>query len=73
MAPPPTCPGCGQPLDKVLDLPYGYWAWTGQAYELRSTSTRVDVSPWACASCLGELRTFHPQDSHAPAGSAGGA
>lgn len=58
----PTCPSCGEPLTNVLDLPYGYWAWTGSAYELRSTSERVDVAPWACANCLAELRPFHPQD-----------
>lgn len=58
----PKCPGCGEPLDRVLDVPYGYWQWNGSAYELKSTSERVDVSPWACASCLAELREFHPQD-----------
>jgi hypothetical protein len=58
----PICPSCGQPLAKVLDLPYGYWEWTGSAYELRTNSERVDVAPWACAGCLAELREFHPQD-----------
>ena len=58
----PTCPSCDKPLTKVLDLPYGYWEWTGAKYELRSTSERVDVAPWACAGCLSELRPFHPQD-----------
>ena len=58
----PECPGCGQPLDAVLDLPYGYWSWVGTGYEWRSPSARVDVSPWTCAACLTELRAFHPQD-----------
>lgn len=62
----PTCPGCGQPLIRVLDLPYGYWEWDDTAYRWRSTSDRVDVSPWACADCLTELRAFHPQDVHEP-------
>ncbi len=62
MAAAPDCPNCGKPLDQVLDLPYGYWKWTGDGYELRSPSTRVDVSPWTCAACLSELRPFHPQD-----------
>ncbi len=62
----PNCPSCGAPLDKVLDLPYGYWRWDGDRYVLTSTSERVDVSPWACAACLGELRQFHPQDVVAP-------
>ncbi|MBV6509804.1 MAG: hypothetical protein JJLCMIEE_02904 [Acidimicrobiales bacterium] len=58
----PTCPSCGDALTRVLDLPYGYWEWNGTEYELKSTSQRVDVAPWACAGCLGELRDFHPQD-----------
>ncbi len=58
----PTCPGCGHPLERVLDLPYGYWEWDGGAYRLRSTSPRVDAAPWACAGCLAELRDFHPQN-----------
>lgn len=64
----PTCPSCGAPLDRVLDLPYGYWQWDGGEYRLTSTTTRVDVSPWTCARCLGELRQFHPQDAHVPTG-----
>lgn len=58
----PNCPTCGESLETVLDLPYGYWAWTGARYELRTTSSRVDVAPWACPSCLNELREFNPQD-----------
>ncbi len=58
----PTCPGCGAPLDRVLDLPYGYWSWDGQRYKLCSVSDRVDTAPWACAACLAELRNFHPQN-----------
>ena len=64
---PSPCPSCGQPLTRVVDIPYGYWEWTGTAYKLRSTSSRVDVSPWACAACLAELRDFHPEDVTAPA------
>jgi len=56
------CPHCNEPLDHVLDLPYGYWGWTGDAYELRSTADTVNVAPWACARCLTSLRPFHPQD-----------
>jgi hypothetical protein len=62
----PTCPGCGEPLARVLDLPYGYWQWDGERYKLSSTSTRVDVAPWACAGCLTELRDFHPQNDVVP-------
>ena len=51
----------------VLDLPYGYWGWTGEKYELRHTNTTVDVAPWACRQCLHDLRDFHPQDVVAPA------
>ena len=58
----PDCPNCGKALDNVLDLPYGYWTWTDDGYQLRSPSARVDVSPWTCAACLAELRPFHPQD-----------
>jgi hypothetical protein len=59
----PTCPHCGQPITKALDLPYGWWEWTGEAYEPRTASTRVDVAPWVHYDCLGELRPFHPQDA----------
>lgn len=62
MATAPTCPNCGEALDVVLDIPYGYWAWNGTRYELRHQSERVDTAPWACGKCLRELRTFHPQD-----------
>lgn len=58
----PNCPACGEPLTRVLDLPYGFWEWDGSTYKLKSTSTRVDVAPWACAGCLAELREFNPQD-----------
>ena len=40
----PTCPGCDKPLTRVLDIPYGFWEWSGEAYKLRSTSDRVDVA-----------------------------
>ncbi len=58
----PTCPHCNTTLTKVLDLPYGYWEWTGEKYKVRTTAETVDVVPWACAECLHELRDFHPQD-----------
>lgn len=61
----PSCPGCGQPLTRVLDLPYGFWEWDGGSYRLRHTSDRVDNAPWACAACLAELREFHPQNDYA--------
>jgi hypothetical protein len=57
-----TCPGCGKPITRVLDLPYGYWEWNGTAYRLTSASERVDVAPWVHWDCMGELREFHPQD-----------
>src|SRR5665811_2388970 len=30
----PTCPHCGTPVTRVLDLPYGYWEWGGTEYRL---------------------------------------
>jgi hypothetical protein len=59
----PTCPNCGQPITRALDLPYGWWEWTGEGYEARTASTRVDVAPWVHYDCLGELRSFHPHDA----------
>ncbi len=59
---PPICPHCGAALERVLDLPYGYWGWNGERYEMRFTGAGVALSPWACAACLTELRDFHPQD-----------
>lgn len=59
----PTCPHCGHAVTRALDLPYGWWEWTGEAYELRTASTRVDVAPWVHYDCMGELRPFHPQDA----------
>ena len=58
----PTCPSCGEPITRALDLPYGWWEWNGSAYELKTASDRVDVAPWVHADCMGELRDFHPQD-----------
>ncbi len=57
-----ACPHCGEPLNQVLDLPYGYWEWDGERYNLKSTADTVNVAPWACNSCLRSLRPFHPQD-----------
>ncbi|MDP7066940.1 MAG: hypothetical protein QF637_04905 [Acidimicrobiales bacterium] len=56
------CPHCDTPLDKVLDLPYGYWQWDGERYVLATTAETVDVAPWVCINCLTSLRKFHPQD-----------
>lgn len=59
----PTCPHCRQPITKALDLPYGWWEWSGDRYEHRTASSRVDVAPWVHHDCMGELRPFHPQDA----------
>ncbi|MBS1265260.1 MAG: hypothetical protein MAG471_01101 [Acidimicrobiaceae bacterium] len=59
---PMACHHCGEPLDRVLDLPYGYWEWDGVRYNLKSTADTVNVAPWACPNCLRSLRPFHPQD-----------
>ena len=59
---PPTCPTCGQPITRALDLPYGWWEWNGEKYVLTTAATRVDVAPWVHDACMGELRNFHPQD-----------
>ena len=69
----PTCPHCGQPATRVLDLAYGYWEWDADAerYEHRTCSDRVDVAPWVHHGCMGELRDIHPQNdyrSSAPSG-----
>ncbi len=58
----PTCLNCGERITRALDLPYGGWEWTGERYEPKTASTRVDVAPWVHYECLGELRSFHPQD-----------
>ena len=58
----PICQNCGQPVTRVLDLPYGWWEWGGDGYVLCTASSRVDVAPWVHADCMGELRPFHPQD-----------
>lgn len=60
---PPVCPNCNEPIERALDLPYGWWEWTGDRYEPRTASDRVDVAPWVHDRCLGELRAFHPQDT----------
>lgn len=59
---PPTCPSCGQPITRVVDVPYGWWEWDTDRYVLRTAATRVDVAPWVHVDCMGELRHFHPQD-----------
>lgn len=59
---PPTCPSCGKPVTRALDLPYGWWEWEGDGYVHRTAATRVDVAPWVHADCMSELRPFHPAD-----------
>ncbi len=59
---PPNCQKCGQPITRVLDLPYGWWEWNGGKYAPCTAATRVDVAPWVHADCMGELRHFHPQN-----------
>ena len=58
----PQCPKCGRPVTRVVDVPYGWWEWTGEAYETRTAATRVDVAPWVHLDCMSELRHFHPQN-----------
>lgn len=67
----PLCPNCGTAITRALDLPYGWWEWTGERYELRTAASRVDVAPWVHDACMGELRQFHPQNP-VPAPSAAG-
>lgn len=66
----PICPKCGDPIDRVVDVPYGWWEWnaTKGAYVLTTAATRVDVSPWVHTACMGELRHFHPQNPVVPEG-----
>jgi len=63
----PNCRECGKPITRALDLPYGWWEWTGDGYEL-TTAARgsVDVAPWVHWDCMSELRQFHPQDVGTP-------
>jgi hypothetical protein len=67
--PAPTCPSCGETVDRILDLAYGYWEWNAdrERYEHRACSSRVDVSPWVHDKCLGELRDLHPQNDYSGA------
>jgi hypothetical protein len=58
----PLCPHCAQPIDKVVDVPYGWWEWNGEKYVAKTAATRVDVAPWVHIGCMGELRRFHPQN-----------
>lgn len=64
--PVPTCPNCGRPATRILDLAYGYWEWdeAADAFAHRTASTRVDVAPWVHHECMGELRDLHPQDDY---------
>lgn len=65
-AEPPKCPHCGEPVTRALDLPYGWWEWKEDGYQLTSPSKRVDTAPWVHYECMGELREFHPQDFGTP-------
>ena len=60
----PTCPKCGAPIERALDLPYGWWEWSDGRYVRRTAAPpgQVDVAPWVHWDCMGELREFHPQD-----------
>ena len=58
----PSCPHCGEPVTRALDLPYGWWEWDGSEYAHKVASSRVDVAPWVHADCMGEMRDFHPQN-----------
>ncbi len=58
----PTCPSCGQPMRRVLDLSYGYWEWQDGGYVQRFTGTGVRVPPFACGECLRGIDGLHPQD-----------
>ena len=35
----PRCPKCGEPIDKVVDVPYGWWEWNGAKYELKTAAS----------------------------------
>ena len=59
----PTCPACHEPLDRVVDLPYGYWEWDGTSYKARASAKGPAVPEFACARCLTGLPGFHPQDT----------
>jgi hypothetical protein len=62
----PICPNCNQPITRALDAPYGWWEWddADDRFVLRTAAKPgvVDVAPWVHWDCMGELRTFHPQD-----------
>lgn len=64
--PQPTCPNCGEPVTRILDLAYGYWEWdvASERYAHRTCSDRVDVAPWVHDTCMGELRDLHPQNDY---------
>jgi hypothetical protein len=66
---PPACPHCGEPLERVVDLPYGYWSFEDGRYVLRASAPGVVVPEFACARCLRGLEGFHPEDVRARAAS----
>lgn len=59
---PPICSTCKQPIDRALDLPYGWWEWNGMRYVLHTASQGVDVAPWVHADCMNQLCDLHPAD-----------
>lgn len=67
--PVPQCPNCDQPVNRILDLAYGYWQWSDEAggYVHQTCSDRVDVAPWVHDQCMGELRDLHPQNDYSGA------
>lgn len=65
----PLCPKCGEQIDKVIDAPYGWWEWNGTKYVPKNAASRVDMAPWVHIGCMGELRSFHPQNPVAPSSS----
>lgn len=62
-APTLNCPTCGTELRRVVDAPYGWWEWDGEAYAKRYTSKSVSAPEFACAECLTGLPEFHPMDA----------
>jgi hypothetical protein len=70
--PVPICPSCGEAVERILDLAYGYWQWDAEQdrFVFRTCSDRVDVSPWVHDRCMTELRDLHPQNDYTAASAA---
>ncbi len=58
----PICPSCGTPLERVLDLSYGYWEWDRDRYVQRFSGPDVRVPPFACGRCHQGIDGLHPSD-----------